>query len=154
MGEENSNKKSEVIEKIENELSKERTYWNKAISDMAVKIKDELRFAMHLEAEAVSRRQELTELIGNYSYEINKNMPLIKSKKKKLFEYYATKYQIKTNGTEKNKLIDADMSYAEAKIDAYKNHIDFLTDSRKSIDHIIYSVKNKIELYNITEMIG
>lgn len=147
-------KKAKVVEQLEQELSEERTEWNQIIGQMAGRIKEEIRFALQLESEALSRRQELTEIIGIYSYKINKLTPEMKNMKKKLFEHYATKYQIKTNGSEKNKLIDADMSYAEAKIQAYENHIEFLIESRKSVDHIVWSVKNKIKLYEITEMIG
>jgi len=147
-------KKALAIEKLENELSEERTEWNKILTLLAKGINDELRKTMQVDAEAVSRRQEITELIAVYSYEINKMMPEIKNKKKELFEFYATRYQIKTNGSEKNKLVDADMGYAESKVVAYENHIEFLIESRKTVDHVIWSIKNKIELYNITQMIG
>jgi hypothetical protein len=153
MSDEQINKKL-TIKKLEDELSNERTEWNKIIGNLANRIKEEIRFAMQLESESLSRRQELTEVIGLYSFKINKLMPGLKNMKKKLFEHYALKYQIKTNGSEKNKLIDADMAYAEAQVQAYENHIEFLIESRKSVDHIIWSIKNKIKLYEITEMIG
>lgn len=151
---EKDKQRAQILENLEKELEEERKQWNQMINDLSVRIKDELKKVLQLEAESVSKRQELTELIANYSYEMNRLLPTIKKKKKDLFEYYASKYQLKTNTSEKNKLIDADMAYVEAKLESYDNHITFLVESRKSMDHIIWSVKNKIELYKITEMEG
>lgn len=65
------------------------------------------------------------------------------------FEFYATKYQIKTSGGEKTKLSEADLTWQIAKRDLLSSYIDFLGETRKTIDHIIWSVKNKIQLYNL-----
>jgi hypothetical protein len=144
----------EKLEELESELSDERTEWNKIISGLASRIKDELKTAIQLEAEAVSRRQEVTEMIGNYSYEINKYLPTYKKAQKKCFEKYATSYQIKVNATERKMVMEADLAFGAGKIKALENHIQFLIESRKTVDHVIWSVKNKIQLYNITEMYG
>lgn len=153
MNEEN-NEKQDKIEILEAELSEERKEWNQIISKLAKDIKKDLSKAMILESEAISRRQEITEIIGEYSYKINKAMPGIKRTKKNLWEHYATKYQLKLNASEKKLFTEADLRYAESQVQAYKNHIDFFMETRKSMDHIVWSVKNKIQLYNITEMIG
>ena len=39
------------------------------------------------------------------------------------------------------------MAYFEAKIDYIKNYIDYLSDSIKTVDHVIYSMKNNTKLY-------
>jgi hypothetical protein len=156
MSEEKKETKDERLQKIEDELREERSNWNRDISRMANDIKGELTKAMYLQAESTSKRQEINELIANYSYDINKLLISIKKTKKKVWEYYVTKYQVggKTSSTEKKMLMESDMCYAEAQLELYKNQIDFFTESRKTVDHIIWSVKNKIQLYNITEMMG
>jgi hypothetical protein len=146
--------KAEKIEIIEAELAEERKEWNLIVSKLASDIKKDLNKVMILESESISRRQELTELIGNYSYEISKALPGIKKTRKQLWEHYATKYQIKLNATEKKMFTEADLRFAEAQVEAYKHHIDFFMETRKTMDHIVWSVKNKIQLYNITEMMG
>jgi hypothetical protein len=79
-----------------------------------------------------------------------RDLPKLKQIRKNYFEHYSGKYPYKVNGTEKQKLIDADVAYQDAKMDFLQNYINFLSESVKTIDHIIYSVKNKIELYNAT----
>jgi hypothetical protein len=146
-------KEYEELEKI---LEEERTQWNRIVGRLAGQIKDDLKKSMYLEAEAISRLQELTELIANYSYDVNKIFPVIKKMKKKRWEFYTSKYQLgaKMSGTEKKMMTEADLSYLEGQVDAYKNHINFFIEAKKAVSHIIWSVKNKIQLYNITEMNG
>jgi hypothetical protein len=146
--------KQDKIEILEAELMEERKEWNQIISKLSKDIKKDLNYCMILESESVSRRQEITEIIGKYSYKINKAMPGIKQTKKNLWENYATKYQLKLNSTEKKMFTESDLRYAESQVQSYKNHIDFFIETRKTMDHIIWSVKNKIQLYNITEMMG
>ena len=105
---------------------------------------------MHLEAEAISIRQIINDEIAKYTYKIYKDVPKYKEMVKKRFEYYSTKYQIKTTGGEKTKLTDADLAWQKAKLELYENHITFLGETRKTVDHVIWSVKNKIEIHNIT----
>lgn len=140
-------KNLEVIEK--DLLNREKT-WNETISKLSRKISCELKETIELSAEAISQRQILIDERTQYYFKIYKQMPKLKQERKKLFEYFSTKYAIKANGTEKTKLIEAEMAYHDACMEYYNNHIQFLNDSIKSVDHIIYSVKNKIELYNAT----
>lgn len=154
MKEEEKKDKKMKLEKLETELADERNEWNKIISDLSYRIRDELKTTIQLESEALSRRQEITELIGKYSYEMNKTLVSYKLSQKRIFEHYSTNYQIKVNATEKRSLIESDMAFASAKLKAIENHIQFFIESRKSTDHVIWSVKNKIQLYNITEMYG
>jgi hypothetical protein len=139
-----------ILENLEKELHKEEIRWNKIVEDISKKITKELKYSIELSAEAISYRQMLLEERTQYYYKIYSSMPKLKQLQKTKFEYYSTRYQIKTNSSEKTKLIEADLSYHEAKMEFLQNHINFLTECIKNIDHVIYSVKNKIELHNIT----
>jgi len=139
-----------VLDKLEIELHKQELDWNSKIDALSKKINHEIKYSIELSAEAVSYRQILLEERTQVYYKIYKAMPKIKQLEKVKFEYYSTKYQIKINSTEKNKLIESDLSYHTAKMDFLQNHINYLTECIKNIDHIIWSVKNKIDFYNIS----
>lgn len=140
-------KKLDLIQKeIENKIK----FWNGEISKLSKQINCELKESINVNAEAISNRQILIDERTQYYFKLYKHIPSLKVLKKQYFEWYSTQYAIKINGTEKNKLIEADMAYYDAKIDYLQNYINFLTDSVKTVDHIIYSMKNKIDLYNAT----
>jgi len=104
----------EIIEQLEEKLEEERNKWNRIITDLTGRINDEIKTAMQLEAESISFRQILNDEIAKYTYRIYKSVPRLKQLTKSRFEYYATQYQIKTNGSEKNKLIDSDLAWQKA----------------------------------------
>lgn len=150
MDKEKNDALDEKLSKIVEEFSKKQNVWNKDINSLSSKINSELNKLIELSAESISKRQILIEERTKMYYKIYLDLPKIKNSKKKYFEFYSTKYQIKTNSGDKNKLIDADVGYLEAKLDCIENYILFLTESIKTLDHIIWSVKNRIELYNIS----
>jgi hypothetical protein len=147
MAEEKTNEES--LEQIENFLSKGREKWDNVIDELSGKINDELKESIELEAIAIAYRQKISSQINSFALRINKDVSRMKLMKKHYFEFYATKYQIKTNTTEKTILIDADISTLSARIDMFDSYVQYLSDCGKSIDHIIWSIKNKIQIHNI-----
>lgn len=139
-----------VLDLLQEKLLESQGNWNRIIESLAKRVNCELKETIDLEAEAISYRQILIDEKSKYLFKIYKDMPRIKQLRKTQFEYYATKYQIKTNASEKTRLIDADIAFYEAKIEYLENHINFLTESMKTCDHVIWSVKSKIDMYNIT----
>jgi len=141
---------SKILEKLEEDLIKLEEISSKKIKELTGRINCELKESIDLSADATSYRQILIDNRTHFYYKIYRDMPKLKQMKKKHFEFYSQKYPIKINSTEKAKLIEADVAYHEARFEYYQNHINFLTECVKTIDHVIYSVKNKIELYNAT----
>lgn len=138
------------LSKIVDEFYKKQEIWNTDINKLSSKINSELNKLIELSAESISKRQILIEERTKMYYKIYIDLPKVKNARKKQFEYYSTNYQIKTTSGDKTKLIDSDVSYLEAKLDCIENYIQFLSESIKTVDHIIWSVKNRIELYNIS----
>ena len=144
----------EIVKALENELSKSRQYWTETINDLSEKIRGDLKECTSLEAESISRQQELNEEVAKWSYKIYNDNARLKVLQKQKFEWYSTQYQIKHNSTEKAKLIEADLAWYTAKIEVLENYVEYLIETRKTMDHIIWSVKNKLQLYNLTGMDG
>ncbi|NPV12882.1 MAG: hypothetical protein HPY57_14010 [Ignavibacteria bacterium] len=140
----------EILEKLEKDFIERQKRWNDIVEKLSNKITCELKKSIELSAEATSQRQLILDERTNWYYKMYRDLPKLKQLRKKHFEWYSTKYPIKVNGTEKTKLIEADLAYQEAKMECMQNYINFLTESIKTVDHVIYSVKTKVDLYNAT----
>jgi len=139
-----------ILEKLEKELSVSEKKWNEIIEKLSGRINCELKKSIDLSAEATAYRQMLIDERTTFFFKMYKDMPKLKKLRKKHFEFYSTKYPIKVNSTEKTKLIDSDVCWHECKMDYLQNHINFLSDSIKTVDQVLYSIKNKVDLYNAT----
>jgi len=133
-------------------LEDREKYWNSTINELSKKLNCSAKDVTPLQAEVISSRQELVEEIKSVSYELYKYMPKIKALKKQRFEFYHTKYPIATNGSEKMKLIEWDLANYEHKKDIFDVHIEFLRESMKDIDNMGYAIKNKVLLYQLTDL--
>ena len=123
--------------------------WKSIVNDLTKRLSGDIKFVIDIQAEAISHRQSVIEEIKIYSVKIYKLVQKMKVLTKARFEFYATSYQVKTSGTEKVKLIDADLSEYQLFINELDEHVNFLRDTSKNLEAINYSVKSKIELANI-----
>jgi hypothetical protein len=124
--------------------------WKFTVDSLTRRIReDDLRKVCDIQAEAISHRQSVVEEIRMYSVKIHKLVQKMKGLTKARFEFYATSYQVKTSGSEKIKLIEADLSEYQAFINELDEHVNFLRDTSKNLESINYSVKGRIELANI-----
>lgn len=126
--------------------------WTATVKVLTEKIKGaDVRYVVDIQAEAISQRQSVIEEIKTYSVKIYKLVQKMKVLEKLKFEYYTTKYSVKTNSSEKTRLINADLSEHQVFINELDEHVNFLRETAKHLDSINYSAKNKIELSNILE---
>jgi len=151
---ENEEEKDENVTDPRDVLSKkmiDRTKYCKTIIDgLTRRIRvDDLKDIIDIQAEAISHRQTVIEEIRMYSVKIHKLVQKMKVLTKARFEFYATSYQVKTSGTEKLKLIEADLSDHQSFINELDEHVNFLRDTSKNLESINFSVKGRIELANI-----
>lgn len=146
---ENIDQKNEDLKKS---LEESEKYWSKTVSDLASKLTCTANEVIQLQAEVISLRQVLVEEIKNVSYQIFKFLPKIKIFKKERFEYYSLDYKLKTTGSEKIRLIEADLSVYEYRVNILDNHIEFLRETLKNMDNINFAIKNKITLYQLTDL--
>lgn len=133
-------------------LKESESFWSKTIEDLTRNLSCSAKDVVSLQANVISSRQQLTEQIKVMSYKLYKLLPEIKINRKKLFEYYEEKCPYKTNSTQKTQLIEWDMAKLDLKKDIYDAHIEFLKESLKNIDNINFAIKNKIILYQLTDL--
>lgn len=153
---EENNKEEVNINKQNTELRKkleeQERYWNSSVETLSKKLMKPVQESIQLQAEAISIRQILTEQIKSMSYQIYKFKQKVKEFEKERLEYYLFEYKIKTNIGEKVKLLEGDLASYQYRLDIYDIHINFLRETQKNIDNINFAVKNKITLYQLTEM--
>jgi len=124
--------------------------WISIVKNLTSRISsDDLKSIVNVQAEAISHRQNVVDEIKVYSVKIHKLVQKMKVLTKARFEFYATSYQVKTSGTEKLRLIEADLSEHQCFINELDEHVNFLRDTSKNLESINYSVKARIELANI-----
>lgn len=135
---------------ISKKIIESEKQWNSIVNNLTKRLReDDLKNIVDIQAEAISHRQSAVSEIRIYGVKIYKLVQKIKILTKARFEFYATSYQVKTSGTEKVKLIDADLSEYQLFINELDEHVNFLRDTSKNLEAINYSVKSKIELANI-----
>ena len=139
----------DIINNLEASIVRSQEIHNDIITKLSHRLNCELRESVQLESESVSYRQTLLDERSKFLFKIYKEMIKIKKLRKTQFEYYASKYQIKTNSGEKNRLVDADLADIEGIIEFLDGHVSFINDSIKTLDHVIWSLKNKIQIHNI-----
>jgi hypothetical protein len=149
-------KEVKEIEKQNTELRKQleesEKYWNESIEVLIKKLLKPVQETVQLQAEVISMRQILTEQIKNVSYQIWKFKQKVKIFEKERLEYYLMGYQAKTNSGEKAKLIESDLSLYQYRLDIFDVHVNFLRETQKNVDNINFAIKNKITLFELTEM--
>ena len=144
-----TNEEFEVaLEDLKEKLKDKEEYYHKTVLNLAFRLKEDVKTAIDLQSDIINNRQVIADEIKKVAYKIYKDIPTIKKLRKQQFEYYTLKYQIKTNSTEKVKLMEADLALHDYKIDIYTTHMDFLKECCKSLDNMNFAIKNKIELLN------
>jgi hypothetical protein len=142
-----------VAEKLIAKLGESEKYWNSTIEGLTKKMSCSAKEVVPLQAEIISLRQQVSEQIKNMSYQIYKMMPKIKSFKKQRFEYYVgTQAPYITNASERMKIIEWDLADHDYKKDILDNHVEFLRETLKNMDNLNFAIKNKIILYQLTDL--
>lgn len=141
------------VEKLMDKLKHSEDYWNETIKSLANRLNCSAKDVVPLQADSISIRQQLNEQIKQMSYTLYKLMPRIKTFKKQRFEYYAgAQAPYATNATERTKLVEWDLAIHDHKKDILDTHIEFLRESMKVMDVIGYAIKNKVALYQMTDL--
>lgn len=138
------------IEEIRDKINKSQKHWSKEVSTFTNKLKEtKIEYIVDVQADAISQRQLTIDEISIYGVKVWKEKQKLKKMEKIKFQYYATKYPVKTNSSEKTKLIRSDLSDIEYLIDIYDEHVNFLREVASHFESINYAIKNKIQLESI-----
>lgn len=146
----NINPNIEVKEKLEERLDKQRMEWTAKIKEMGLKMKHVANIP-ELMTELYTERQQCVEY---HHYLISILININKDYRKQYAErhdYWSYKSNIRyPNEPSKNNKILTELSDIVERREAIDNHAKFMTETCKSIDAIIYAVKNRVEIEQIS----
>lgn len=146
---ENQNQNSSNIERLDANLSSVRAEWLERLENMSPKV-GEIGKLVELQTDCYTYRQRAVD--GYYS--IQAAFIRINSEYKreygKLYDFYTNKSQIRyPNESSKTAKINSDLSELIAKRDLLDNHKDFMGETIKSIDAIIWGIKDRISIHQL-----
>lgn len=126
-------------------FEKERSEWKETIQVMAIQMKD-IKTLAKAQVDLFSQRQILLE----YSYKLaaiitKLNSKLNQEKAKKLREY-SERTDVRYGSTEKNVLIEGDLTEITEKIELVESHRKFIDQTVQTVDHMLYGVRQRISL--------
>jgi len=126
-------------------FEQERSEWKENIQVIALQMKD-IKTLAKAQVDLFSQRQILLE----YSYKLASivtklNSKLSSEKAKKLREY-SERTDVRYGSTEKNVLIEGDLTEISEKIELVEGHRKFLDQTVQTVDHMLYAIKNRIAL--------
>lgn len=126
-------------------FTKEREEWKDKIHELSIRSKN-IREIAEVQVELYSNRQILLE----YAYKLGQILVKLNSRYRKergeRMKFYSESSQIKYGTNEKTPLIEADLSDLRERIDLVDNHMSFMNETIKTVDHFLYGLKNRIYL--------
>jgi hypothetical protein len=136
---------SEAQSEFESRFAPERTEWTERVRELSIRMKN-IREIAEVQVELYSDRQKILE----YSYKLGQILTKLNSnyrtEKRAKMVYYSEEHNTRYGANEKNSLIDGDLAEIKRKIDLVDNHMSFMNETTKTIDHMLYGIKSRISL--------
>ncbi len=157
--------KAEYNEKLRIILDEKKNEWTSNLKTLPPLLRSDPANMVEANALALSYRSMILDDIHNFVAELNDENKIIKQLTKDKFILFTTgllpdgtrpkgnilnhpMIGVKMNKGEKDLIISGELSEFELTVELLSNVIDFLKESIKTIDHTLYSVKNRIDLFN------
>lgn len=145
-------------EDLEKLFESSRQEWNSKVDplyDGIAKAKPE--DITQLEATSLSMRQNITEEIAYFKTEMGKTKEKGQMlRKDKVLEYVSPDKRdrqmvaaMNAKYTDKKVLMAGELAFIERTIDMYKNHLEFLIETREVLKSYSYTIKNKLEALDL-----
>lgn len=146
---------SDKYKEIEDALDKRREYWMTTISEMnecLLNVEDLIR----LQSVIYIKRQEALENYHNLSASLAKRIKKYKEDSAKIYKEIrliktapgASTFMFPTEGSVKEQ-IESQLSSDKYLIDLMENHVNYLDNTIKTIDGIIFAISNRIKIEEI-----
>ena len=135
---------------IEQKFAKERLEWSQKIQDMSAQLKKVMALK-ELMVEIYTERQRSIEYFHYLMSLLNKVNIVYRKQYADKYEHYSFASQKRfPNESTKNNQILSEMKEIIVKKDALSNHAKFMEGTTKTIDSLIYGVKYRIEIEQIS----
>jgi hypothetical protein len=140
---------------VEKKFDERRNYWFTWIQDMNESLR-KVETIVNLQATIFTKRQEALENYHSLSSTLAKRVKMYKEKSAALYKEIrlmktaqgATTFMFTNEGAIREQ-IEATLSDEKYLIDIMESHLNYLDNTIKTIDGIIYSISNRIKLEEI-----
>ncbi len=136
---------SDQQENFEDTFNRERTEWTERIRELSVRMKN-IREIAEVQVDLYSDRQKLLEYAYKLGQIVSKQNAKFRSDKRTKMIYYSEEHNVRYGSNEKTSLIEGDLSDLKKKIDIVDNHVSFVNETIKTVDHMLYGIKSRISL--------
>lgn len=140
---------SNNLYELEVKLTDIKKNWNVIIEEMSKKLCKKEHYE-GLMVDVYSYRQCMIESYYNINNQFNRINNVYKKEYQKLYDFCTNKSQVRfTSETAKKSKIDSDLADLVYKMEMLESHMDFLKESIKSVDSIMWAAKNWVEFKNM-----
>jgi len=136
----------EKIATLESRLKQDRENWGKKISELVQTIKDVNKIA-DTQVMMLSYRQILLDKMSEMKSNLYRSNTNYESHYKSRFRYYTVDYDIKLTGGEKDRFVKSDLMPLKRQINILESHLDFYSESIRTLDNMAFAIKNRITLH-------
>jgi hypothetical protein len=136
---------NEPQSEFESQFANERSEWTERVRELSIRMRN-IREIAEVQVELYSDRQKLLE----YAYKLGQILTKLNGKyradKRAKMIYYSEEHNTRYGANEKTSLIDGDLAEIKRKIDMVDNHMSFMNETTKTVDHMLYGIKSRISL--------
>lgn len=123
----------------------EREEWTEKIRELSIRMRN-IRELADVQVDLYYNRQILLEYSSKLGQVMSKLNAKFRKDKSSRLKYYSEMSQVKYGANEKTPLIEGDLSELKERMDLVNEHISFLNETMKTIDFMLYGVKDRIKL--------
>lgn len=138
----------EVLERLDEKLSKERVKYSKMISSVVSMINHIERIS-EAQVLMLSYRHMLVDKISEYKSILYKKKSNDLNYKKLRYEFYKTKHDLRLDYREINQFIESDMAQRIRKTNLIESQINFFSQCIETLDKMGFAIKAKIQIEEI-----
>lgn len=135
----------EKVNKIDDEMAKEREGYSSKISD-TIRMINNIDNISEAQVLMLSYRHMLVDRISMYRSLLYKKKSSDQNFRKLRFEYYKTQHDLRLDYREINQFIDSDMSSRIRQTELIENQLTYFQQCIDTLDKLGFAVKNKIQV--------
>jgi hypothetical protein len=135
------------VEKIDfvRKFEEERAEWTEKIRQLSIRMKN-IRELSDVQVELFSSRQILLEYVAKLGQVMTKLNSRYRKDRGDKLRHYSENSQVKYGANEKTPLIEGDLTELKERIDVVDIQVSFINETIKSVDHMLYGIRQRILL--------
>lgn len=130
---------------LESKIAADREQWTAKLKELVSRTRD-VRNLTECQIDMLSWRQMLVDGIVKFKLNVYKRKAHWDKLFKTKYRSYTIDYDLKLTKDEKISFIDADMSALKFQIRLIESHVDFYTETIKTLDNLAFAIRNRIRL--------